>query len=302
MPQAPLRHIVLPAFAALAICLAGGCDTGREVNWKQKYERAANRADNAESQIAALEKKNKKLSRDLRSARSDLRVCKEKQVELKSELSSSRGKLGSRVRSLQERLKQQENRNERVREKLKKVRAELQELRSTLPETVEKLTGTGQKLFRTGEYLAAEVMLKKAAELGSDKPSLAYAIGYCRARASDYKDARKWYERAIKTLRERDKPNELLFAKALNNCGIACEELDKPRKAREYFSEALSVNDDFAPAHFNLGRLYKNKLNKPAKAITHLRRHAALGGSRGAAAKQAIRDIQAAQNRASEDD
>jgi len=302
MPQAPIRHVLLTAFTALAITLAGGCDVGRSVNWKQKYEKAANRADNAENRLAALEEKNKNLTEELRSARSNLKACKEKQVKLKSELSSSRGKLGSRMRSLQEKMKRQKDRTEQVRKKLKTTRRKLEELHNKLPETVEKLTSTGQKLFRTGEYLAAEVMLKRAAELGSVRPSIAYAVGYCRARTSDYKDARKWYQRALKRLREQDEPNELLFAKTLNNCGIACEELDKPRKARELYSEALSVNEDFAPAHFNAGRLYKNKLDKPGKAVTHLRRHAALGGNRSAAAREAIGEIQAAQNRASDNE
>ena len=300
MPRVRIPHVLPSALAALALCLAAGCDGEPQVNWKQRYEEAANRADSAESRVEKLEKKNKKLSEDLRSARSNLKASKQEQVELKSKLSSIRGRLNGRVRTLQEKLKSQRESTDEAQKKLQDLRAKLKKLRGALPETVERLTGTGQKLFDTGEYMAAEVMLRRAAELGSVTPPIAYALGYCRARVSDYEDARKWYQQAIKKLRAQDDPNKVLFAKALNNCGVACEELDEPQKARELYEEAISVQDRFPPAHFNLARLYRNKLEKPGEAVSHLRRHIALGGSRSAAAREAIREIQASQNRTSE--
>lgn len=299
MLRSRYKIFLLPAIAALVLAVAVGCDSGQEAKWKQKYERAANRAGNAESRVESLKQKNEKLSEDLRSVRSELKACKEKQVQLKSDVSSAQAELNSRVNSLRERLENQEERARKAREKASKARDRVEKLQKEYSTTVEKLRETGQKLFRTSQYLGAEVMLKRAVQLGSTTPQAAYAIGYCRGRASDYEEAVTWYEKAIEKLRADDDPNELLFAKALNNCAAAYEDLGKLKKARQLYAEAISVHDKFAPAHFNLGRLYRQELDKPGKAISHLRRHVALGGSRTAAAKESIRSIQAAQNRAS---
>lgn len=292
---------MIPAAIVLAVGLAAGCggDGDTATVWQQRYEKAANRAENAEKRVDSLKRENEELSDELRSLSADLKSSKEKQVELKTELSSVKAEMNSRVRSLRSRLEKEEERAREARKEAKNIRDRIDKLQGELSETAKKLRETGLKLFRTDEYLAAEVMLKRAAEFDDATPEVAYAIGYCRGHVSDYEDAVTWYEKAIDRLREREDPNDLLFAKALNNCGAAYEELDKPEKARELYAEATSVHDKFAPAHFNLGRLYRQKLDSPDEAINHLRRHVALGGSRSAAAREAIQNMQSSQNRAS---
>ena len=70
--------------------------------------------------------------------------------------------------------------------------------------------------------------------------------------------------------------------------------LGDPQEALKWYKEALSADEEYAPAYFNLGLLYTERLRRPAKAIEAYRQHIILGGGRSAAAREAIKKLQQA--------
>ena len=284
--------LVLVACAALTALWGCGPDGPTRAELKAAREQALKRAREAENRISTLEDDKRELNRELDSVHQKLTRCKEKQAELKASYSSQKSDLNEDVRGLQQQLSDQKQRAQEAEKKMAEMKEKVEALQNDVSGAADKLAEAGQRSFAAEKYDSAEVLLSAAVQLGSTDPLAAYALGFCRARASDYENATKWYERAVSTLREEGQNDKTTLTKALNNLGAALTKQKKPEEAAKMYREAISVDDTFAPAHFNLALLYRDKLDQPDKALQHLRRHIALGGSRSVAAREAIEAIQ----------
>ncbi len=88
-----------------------------------------------------------------------------------------------------------------------------------------------------------------------------------------FKIAEKYYKKAI----EKDGTEQKIVAKAWNNLGVMCNNLDKEE---EYYSKALEANDRFDKAWFNLGVTYINKKEED-KAVNCFNKSIETGNGEG---------------------
>jgi len=77
----------------------------------------------------------------------------------------------------------------------------------------------------------------------------------------------------ISTLRRQisvvDQVNQEELHRAYYNMGCVYRAIKDMQRAEEYFLKALSINDQDAAVHFNLGILYDDDLGRPEKARYH---------------------------------
>ena len=178
----------------------------------------------------------------------------------------------------------------------------LKALKAAADGASQRLLDSGQWAFSAGRYAEARQVFTAAADLGAGGPALLFRIGYCCGELDDDEQASAWYATAavaavaIKDDPEADERSRrvavALLPKIYSNHGATMVALGKPQEALELYQQSLQANEKYAPAHFNLGRLYAEHLDDPAKAIQHYRRHVALGGRRGISARAAIVKLQ----------
>ena len=155
-----------------------------------------------------------------------------------------------------------------------RVRKELQDL--------------AELMLDTAQYGSAQRLLECAVELGGGSLRVLFTLGYCCGELNDDAAAARWYERAAKAAQDRPTLRAELLPKLYSNYGATLVRLGRPGDALAWYEKAVEADQDYAPVHFNLGRLYAEHLGKPGKAVGSYRRHIALGGRRTISAQNAI--------------
>jgi len=95
-------------------------------------------------------------------------------------------------------------------------------------------------------------------------------LGILAARQQQYELAAKYFLAAL----QREPKN----VAALNWMGYITSKNGSFDAALGWYSKALAVRDDYAPAHLNMGILYETAFKQSAQALTHYRRYQALTG------------------------
>jgi len=158
-----------------------------------------------------------------------------------------------------------------------------------------RLEALGADLFERGDYGAANAVLLSAYDLGSRSPLTFHRLAYAQATAGKYGDAIGWYERALSELEKQDEPDPVLYAKCLNNYGVALARSGKPSEAIAAYKRAIEILPQYAAPYYNLALVYARQEEERDKAIEALRRHVANGGSRSASARDILRKLMAEQ-------
>ena len=286
--------LILPGIVLL---LASGCggnseegETGLRAEareWRDKYESLVNQNEIAYQKLTALRTDNENLQKE-RDALKEQFEGLQMAPKLKEELAEAK----KRATELEQQVAQ-------LRQGLPvppgPEGAAPKELGARADEVRRRLELLSAALFERDEHNIAQAVLLSAQQLGSQTPQTFYQLAYCEAAAGNYEAATDWYERALAALGEGVKEDEDLRKKCLINCGVAKERLGESEKARELYQKAVALDDAYAPAYFNLGLLYAKELNNPDAAVEALRKHIINGGSRSMAARDFIRELQAAQ-------
>lgn len=156
----------------------------------------------------------------------------------------------------------------------------------------ERLERLGTDLFERGEYSSAHPVLLSVLELGVDDPFVLYSLAFCEASFGELEAADGRYTACGAALGEQQEPDRSLLLRCLNNHALVLSRLGRAEAAAGMLRRAVELDESFAPAHFNLGLLYAQKLDRPADAIEALRQHVVHGGSRSVSARRLIRDLQ----------
>ncbi len=242
----------------------------QEVNqWRAKYESLAESTDELQEEINEL------------------------QAE-KDELQEKAG----RVEGLTEGLDEKSNRVEELEQSVSDLQAQVENLKeagqaSPLPvERVrDRLTVLGADLFQLGNYNAALPVLASAHDLGKNAPDLLYRMAYCQAEFGETRQAADYYRQCYEALQKQEQPDAALLTKCLSNWGVVLAASGQFEKAVEKYTEAIQADETFAPAYFNLGLIYADKLQQPEKAVEAFRKHVAHGGDRLVSAKRQIESL-----------
>ena len=307
MSRFSLVLIVCMAAATLASCRkeAQPNASSQVELWKQKYESLTGTVEEQYGKIEGLKEENDNLSRRVASLDGELERCKE-QVATPAE-----------AERLKQELLQQERLAEELREKVKELGADhaasdlagkvealqeqLRALRDRGCRIAEGLERAGGGAFRAGDYQVALPILMAAVELGADNLEIPFQIAYCLGQAGDLKGAESQYAAVIEKANEDVPGDAELLKKAYVNRGAALARLKKPQEALDHYQKAIELGERYAPVYFNLGLLCQGQLNDAKSAIEAFRRHIMLGGSRAAAARNAIRALQSTAELESDD-
>lgn len=111
---------------------------------------------------------------------------------------------------------------------------------------------------------AARAAYQRALELDPNHADTWVNLGRLAHEKGDAAAAERCYHQAL--LRQEADPV------AHYNLALACEDLEKPNQAVAHYRRALSLNSDFADAHFNLGQLL-SRLGRRAEALRHMVRY-----------------------------
>ncbi len=266
--------------------------------WKSKYESLVRRSEEVYQEIETLEQQNAD-----RQARLD---ALQQEFEERAADQQARKEVEELTRRIAD--AEREETIEKLLLRVKELRAELAEdteetgaespraqlaaLRERTLQVRQGLEETGRALFDAGLYGAALWVFSSSVELGSQGPEVHFRIAYCYGELGDEEAAAAQYARAIEVAEEHPEQSAALLPKLYNNYGATLVALGKPGDALTWYGKAIEASQDYAPAHFNLGRLYAEHLKEPSKAIEAYRRHVALGGSRSMAARDAIQRLQ----------
>jgi len=287
----------IAAAAALLVGLVVGCDRNQDsasaqhareaAAWKDRYESLVRKNEEIYRRIEELESRNAALLAQIQALKEELaqRETPERTEALRQRLTEQEeaiSNLRRAIAALQAKAAEQSPAS---------AQAQLEALKAKATEVCSKLEAAGGSLFDAGRYRDALAVLTSAAELGSTHPSLLFQIAYCHGELGDDQVAATWYAKAAETAEKQPQENAALLPKLYNNYGATLVALGKPQEALAWYKKAIEADPDYAPAHFNLGRLYAEHLSDPGRAIQSYRRHVALAGSRSVAARDAIRKL-----------
>lgn len=134
-----------------------------------------------------------------------------------------------------------------------------------------------------GENESAERQLR---QLTLDYPRLAgphVNLGILHYRAGDKAAARAAFDNALTI-----NPDNVT---CLNYLGILSREDGRFEEAHSFYLLALTLEPDYALAHYNLGILFDLYLGKPAEALAHYQRYQDLTGDRDETVRKWIVDL-----------
>jgi len=294
--------LFVAACAALALCLAG-CGKEEEEGdaasasdevalWRGKYEEIVRKNEEVYGRIDALKDRNSKLDQQIKDLDAQLDKAKEAnaglaEVDKLKETIAQRNKAIEQMRAEAETLKGELKRARDLVNATDSVR-QLEILSGKAKLVKEKLLALGAQTFEEGQYAAGSEILAGAVELGAGGATVLYQLAYCCAEVGDNEGAARWYAAAAQAA-EKDPEAAQLLPKLHNNHGAVLVALGKHDEALKAYLKAAEADKDYAPVHFNLGRLYALHLKAPDKAMEAYRRHVALGGARSIAAREAIK-------------
>ncbi len=309
-----LARRTVPGLLLVAVflaALAAGCggeddpsaleeETAEAAAWRLKYESLVRDNEQVYQEIDDLKTRNSELVDQKAAIEEELRQALGSKQERASaeELQRLIAERDARIADLDAELRAAGVVLADVRRELDGLKA----LKAAADGASQRLLDSGQWAFSAGRYAEARQVFTAAADLGAGGPALLFRIGYCCGELDDDEQASAWYATAavaavaIKDDPEADERSRrvavALLPKIYSNHGATMVALGKPQEALELYQQSLQANEKYAPAHFNLGRLYAEHLDDPAKAIQHYRRHVALGGRRGISARAAIVKLQ----------
>ena len=290
----------LTVCVGLLLALAAGCEKGAESGkspeseeaetWRTKYESLVRQNEEVYGQIKDLQKQNADLLVQATALKQDLAQAAASHDALRE------------VEELKEQLAGQNETIKGLRQQVKDLQGELAaapgssrdqlaDLQKKAAQVRRELWAIGRALLDGGNHEAARGVLAGAAELGGEDPALLGDLAYCHSSLGDEQAAAQWYARAVEAVESQRAEKAHLLPKLYSNYGATLLALEKPQDALTWYLKAVEADNNYAPAHFNLGRLYAEHLGDPARAIEHYRRHVALGGSRSVAARAAIQKL-----------
>lgn len=140
------------------------------------------------------------------------------------------------------------------------------------PENVIALANLGVAQFRQGKLTAAQLALEKAVKIAPRDAFSLTTLGAVMIEQNHAQDALGYLERA-----NESKPDDSI---TLNYLGVASSQLGQFGKAEQSLRRAITVNPDYAEAHFNLAVIYATaKPPSLALAKRHYEKALELGSS-----------------------
>lgn len=144
------------------------------------------------------------------------------------------------------------------------------------PQSVEGNCNLAQVYLRLDRAVDAQALLEKAIALDNDNGRPHYLLGVLFFREGKMDDALGQLELGI----ARDPDN----ARAHNYVGVICSQKDLPKRAEESFTQATTLDPEFADPHFNLAVLYATGESPDVKKVrTHYSKALDLGAERDSA-------------------
>ncbi len=285
MARQATRRLAAVLLWASTLALLGGCgaDLEEELSrsraesrqWQTRYEALLDENREALRTVDTLEAEN----RDLQDRLERLSARTERLDELQQTVTSKQ----QRIAELEERLRQE----------TRDVPAdEPDESQAPVERVRARLSDLGAELFEAGQYDSARAALRSVLELGDQSVQTLYRLAYSEAAAGNLDAAAEHYAACLQALEADAEPDLPLRLKCLNNAGAVAQRQGRARQAADLYKRALERDERHTPAHFNLGLLYLQELDRPREGVEALRRHVALGGERTAAAAQLIRQAQ----------
>lgn len=311
MNRVSVRMSVVFALLAAVVVLSGCGEeeepqsrvsrTSRE--WKVRYEELVRQKEQKDERIEQLEQQKVDLEKQVVA----LRTREEEESPEAAQLQAARAKLAEREETIGQLRQTAEDLRNRMENLRKETRAaaeeppeqpegteprgeraeELNSAREQARAAGRALKKAGSELLDAGRHAAAREALAPAAELDPADPVTLYRLAYCHGVLGDAGKAAQVYGRAIDAARESDRAAGLL-PRLHSNYGATLVQLERYAEALNAYKKAVEADPDYAPVHYNLGHLYARHLGRPQEAIEAYRRHAALGGERGASARDAI--------------
>lgn len=298
----------------LALLVAVGCGDGSQgaaqgdagVDFRAKYEALLEknenevypklaRIDELQSRNGELVEENAELAGKLEEAREELN--QNRSGRLKEELAAKDEQIKRLLAQVDELKTQSGRTGETAGDSAADARAGL----ALAQVEMKKLA---RELVDLRMYAQALAALTAAVDLGCVDPEVFFLLAYVHGENSQAgggdaaagKDsnelAAKWYARAVAALAEAEKPDARLAAKVYNNYGATLVALERPGEALGWYEKSIEADPQYATVHFNLGRFYDQHQKASDEAIAAYRRHIALGGDRGIAARDAILRLQ----------
>jgi tetratricopeptide (TPR) repeat protein len=305
-----MRTVISFLIVALAIPLTG-CDREgnadlQEENLELQSEvrQLSDKIEQNNDQVAELEEQ-------LDQARQKRRELEDEAEELERDLLEDLRKTREELATSQERLEELEAGMEAPEpavaeepdeeeaeepEEPEQTENEAEKLRETMDDAARRLALLGGGLLAEGEHEPARIALLISRQLGADAPIVYYHLAAASAELQKWEAAEANYAVVVEQL-HKAKDNlsgaeKNMLKAALLNAGVALEHLEDYTEAAENYVAALELDADYAPAYYNLGRLYARKLDDREKAITLLRKHVVLEGRRSDSALDLIEELQ----------
>jgi len=242
----------------------------------EQLEQARAEAQEWQSKYRALETEKQELAAQIE----ELRARAQEAEELRGTLAQQR----QRIARLEEQLQQAEA-PPPTEKAVETEQHPVQQVRA-------RLADAGAELFEADQYGGARAVLLSALELGDDSSATLYRLAYSEAASGDLAAAAEHYGACLKRVTTRAEPDRALLVKCLTNAGAVAQRRDEPQAAAALYQQAIAVDERYAPAHFNLGVVYLQSLERPEEGTEALRKHIALGGERAIAARRLIREAQ----------
>jgi tetratricopeptide (TPR) repeat protein len=310
------RVCLVCALSALALLLSGCGDesepqsrvsrTSRE--WKVRYENLVRQKEQKDERIEQLEQQKEDLEKQmatlqgkmeeeppeaaqLQAARKQLAGHEETIGQLRQTAEDLRNRVENLRQEMQGAEEKQPPKEPEKTESQGETQEELKSVRQQVRAAGRALKKAGGELLDAGRHAAARDALAPAAELDPADPVTLYRLAYCHGVLGDAGKAADFYGRAIRAAQEGSERTAPLLPRLHSNYGATLVQLGRHAEALNAYKRAVEADPDYAPVHYNLGRLYARHLGRPRKAIEAYRRHVALGGDRGVSAREAIAEL-----------
>lgn len=292
MPSQP-RKIAQLFSVFLCALLLGACNRTEEnqlestnstskPDWERKYRKATRVKENAQEDAERLQAEIDKLEQRLAAQSNRVSTLQKKVEGLENDSARWKTKYQDAQNGLQE-LK--EKKASRRSEKVSTLSEQVQQLSTALNSSI-------QELIAAGQFQQAVSGLKSLIKIRPDDPMVLYRLAYSQEQLGANAKASRAYQKAIKAAQQNPTTHDSLLPRLYNNCGVVLMKRKQEQKALEWYEKAIEADKTYAPVYYNLGKLYMQDLQTPDKAITAFRKHIALGGSRGASAREAIKKLQ----------
>jgi tetratricopeptide (TPR) repeat protein len=132
------------------------------------------------------------------------------------------------------------------------------------PDFIHSYTALGASYIKQGELELAMETLNRAIHVDPKDSNVYYYLGIACRMSSQFSQAVDYMRQAV-ALKPDSVPVQFYF-------GLSLIDLEIFEEACAAFREVVRVKPDFADGHFMLGKLYREQLSDPVKALPHLKK------------------------------